>query len=110
MRSQVEEDTEETPPSRRWAFIAVAGAAVAVGALVLVRRRRRSNKARGDLGTSLVDVFASAGDALSSYQDAVADESYLGSSRSRRIYRVRTDDGTSTVAFGDGAIDTSCRH
>jgi hypothetical protein len=59
-----------------------------------------------DLGTALIELLAYAGDQLSYYQDAVANEAYLETARQRisvrrhaRLIDYRMHDGTSACAF-----------
>jgi hypothetical protein len=54
----------------------VAGATVLVGVVVAYARRRRGDE--GDAALALLELLAALGDLLSAYQDAVAEEGYLG--------------------------------
>jgi hypothetical protein len=56
-----------------------------LAAAIAVRRR----PPREDLGIVLVELVAAVADLVSAYQDAVAEEAYLGSFRRRRRSRRR---------------------
>ena len=68
-----------------------------------------------DLGMALLELIAYAGDQLSYQQDAVANESYLGSARQRvsvrrhaRLVDYEVDEGASARAFVVATVTTLC--
>jgi hypothetical protein len=121
-----EATTKDRHRTRRVWLVGVLVAAVVVSVAVARQRRRRlattstpspswAERRPSDIGVTLVELLAYAGDRLSYEQDAVANEAYLDTARQRtsmrrharlvdRAYRTATDDsGRTTVAFGDEA-------
>jgi hypothetical protein len=61
---------------------------VVLAAAVLTFRRRRAGQ-REDLAVVLIELLAAMGDLMSAYQDALAEEGYLGTPCGRRRRRTR---------------------
>jgi hypothetical protein len=64
-----------------WLPLGVIGGLLTLLWLWAARRRNRRSE---DLGTALVELLAYVGDVLGDYQQAVANEGFLGASKGRR--------------------------
>jgi hypothetical protein len=68
----------QAPP---WLPLGVTGGVLALLWLWAARRRKRRSE---DLGIALAELLAYVGDVLDSYQDAIANEGFLGGTSGRR--------------------------
>jgi hypothetical protein len=66
---------------RPWLLLGATGGLLTVLWLWAARRPKRKSE---DLGTALVELIAYVGDLLSGYQEAIANEGYLGATNARR--------------------------